>query len=83
MKMAMQMTRCCRSRYSASFSQNDPRRICLIPPPLLTGLVSLDDANTPAVLITAATGQEQTPTLGGWVSAICFIAASRQVERVA
>jgi hypothetical protein len=54
--------KCCRSRYSAKFSQNNPRRICRIPPPLLPRLVSLDYAKTPWVLVTAAVGQERSPT---------------------
>jgi hypothetical protein len=48
-------TDCCRSRYSASFSQNNPRQICRILPPLLPRLVSLDNyANIPCVLAMAA-----------------------------
>jgi len=37
---------CCRSRYSGKFSQNNPRRICRIPPPLVPRLVGIDHAKT-------------------------------------
>ena len=46
---------CCRSRYSASIFQNNPRQICRILPPLLPRFVSLDNyANIPCVLAMAA-----------------------------
>ncbi len=66
---------CCRLRYSASFSQNNPRQICRILPPLLPKLVSLDNyANIPCVLAMAAIDPERTLALGTRTAAIQPIA---------
>ncbi len=66
---------CCRSRYSASFSNNNPRQICRILPPLLPKLVSLDNyADIPCVLAMAAIDPKLTLALRTRTAAIRRVA---------
>ncbi len=70
---------CCRSRYSASFSMNNPRQICRILPPLLQRHVSLDNyANIPCVLAMAATDPWLTLVLRRPGSAVEWAADTRR-----
>jgi hypothetical protein len=48
---------CCRSRYSARFSQNNPRWTCRIRPPQFARLVGTDCAPSRCVVVLAANGQ--------------------------